>query len=196
MKMKLTSLALLAGVMASCGSPEKSVMDNIMTRTSVRAYTSEKISEEKIELLLRAGMAAPSAKNRQLWEFVVVDDRALLDSLASGLRYAKMLTQAPLAIVVCVRDHFVNEQGILCPHDCWQCDGAVAAQNILLAAHAYGLGAVYTAANDEQRASHVRSVLGIPAEVHPVCVIPIGYPAEKPEPKDKWKTEKIHRNIY
>lgn len=182
---------------ASCHSPKDIVLENMMTRTSVRAYTQEPVSAEDQELLLRAAMAAPCAKNRQLWEFVVVDQRSVLDSLASGLRYAKMLTSAPLAIAVCVRDTYVDRKsGDICPNGCWESDGAIAAQNILLEANALSLGAVYTAAQDDERSAWVRSVLGIPAEVHPVCVIAVGHPAEFPEPKDKWKPEKIHRNTY
>ncbi len=169
------------------------VMDNILTRTSVRAYTDQPVPDEMIETMLRAGMAAPTAMNRQPWEFVVVKDREILDSLAGRLKYAKMLVQAPLAIVVCAKTTItLNATGETVTNNFWVDDASAATENILLAAHALGLGAVWTAASDAERAGAVRQVLGIPAEISPLCVIPIGFPAENPEPKDKWKPEKIH----
>lgn len=173
------------------------VMDNILTRTSVRAYTDRAVPDEMIETMLRAGMAAPSAMNRQPWEFVVVKDREVLDSLAGRLKHAKMLVQAPLAIVVCAQKTFtLNSTGETVVNNFWVDDASAATENILLAAHALGLGAVWTAASDAERAGAVREVLGIPSEIAPLCVIPIGFPGENPEPKDKWKPEKIHHDRW
>ena len=157
------------------------VLDTIASRRSVRNYSDRPVTDELVDKLLRAAMAAPSAKNRQPWEFVVVREREVLDSLADGLPYAKMLFKAPLAIVVCAADE-----------QFWEQDCAAATENLLLAAEAMGLGAVWTAASDEERSAVVRNVLGIPAGVSPFCVIPIGFPAETTFPKDKWAPEKIH----
>lgn len=169
------------------------VMENILTRTSIRAYTDQSVPDEMIETMLRAGMAAPTAMNRQPWEFVVVKDREILDSLAGRLKYAKMLVQAPLAIVVCAKSTItLNATGETVTNNFWVDDASAATENILLAAHALGLGAVWTAASDAERSSAVRQILGIPADISPLCVIPIGFPGENPEPKDKWKPEKIH----
>ncbi len=169
----------------------QAVLDNIATRTSVRAYTDQEVSDEMIETLLRAGMAAPTAMNRQPWEFIVVRGREQLDPLAEKLRYAKMLAQAPLAIVVCAKTNITLADGTVVENNFWEHDASAATENILLAAHALGLGAVWTAASDD-RAPIVREALGIPADISPLAVIPIGYPAENPAPKDKWKPEKIH----
>lgn len=80
---------------------EQAVLDNIATRTSIRDYEARPVEKEKIEKMLRAAMAAPTAMNKQPWHFVVVDQRNVLDALAGTNPYAKMLKKAPLAIVVC-----------------------------------------------------------------------------------------------
>jgi len=184
--------------MASCNNQQDKaqiVLDCIMTRTSVRSYTSEKVDAETVEKLMKAAMAAPCSKNRQLWEFVVVDDRKVLDTLAAGLRYATMLTEAPLAIVVC-EDTFYEENGEKVFNQCWQQNTSAATENILLAAHAMGLGAVWTAAYDEERQTVVREALGITGSIMPLCVIALGWPDVQKAPKDKWKPEKVHYNRY
>lgn len=201
MKQILIALTIVAMAFTSCKQNEgvdatQAVLDNIAARTSVRAYTSEPVPEEMVETLLRAAMAAPSAMNRQPWEFVVVDDRAVLDSLAGKLRYAKMLVQAPLAIVVCAQTMITHQDGSQSENTLWEHDASAATQNILLAAKALGLGAVWTAAVDVERSTAVKEALNIPGTVMPLCVIPIGFPAEDPQPKDKWKPEKIHYNKW
>ena len=173
----------------------QAALNNIMTRVSVRSYTSEPVSDEMIEIMLRAGMAAPTAMNRQPWEFVVVNDRDTLDKLASELRYAKMLAEAPLAIVVCAETMLTLKDGTVVENNFWEHDASAATENILLAANALGLGAVWTAAIDD-RAEIVKKALGITGTIMPLCVIPIGHPAVDETPKDKWKPEKIHWNRW
>lgn len=201
MKRILIALTVIAMAFTSCKQSEtvdatQAVLDNIAARTSVRAYTSEPVPDEMVETLLRAAMAAPSAMNRQPWEFVVVNDRAVLDTLAGQLRYAKMLVQAPLAIVVCAETMITHRDGSQSENGLWEHDASAATQNILLAAKALGLGAVWTAASDPERSAVVKEALNIPGTIMPLCVIPIGFPAEDPEPKDKWKPEKIHYNKW
>lgn len=196
----LTGILAMATVSCKGTSQQKdaaagAVIDNIMTRTSVRAYTSDPVPAEAIETLLKAGMAAPTAMNSQPWEFVVVNDRDTLDKLAGSLRYARMLKGAPLAIVVCGHSTFTDRGGNVRENKFWVDDCSAASENILLAAHALGLGAVWTAAKDD-RAVIVREALGIPEDINPLNVIVIGYPAENPAPKDKWKPEKVHYNRY
>lgn len=141
-KIALLGVTLIA--MSACcnkgGNTADAVLDNIHSRKSVRQYTSEPVSEEQVETMLRAAMAAPSAVNFQPWRFVVVTERAKLDAMAEILPYAKMLKQSPLAIVVCGETVWMggNEN----PY--WQQDCAAATQNLLLAAEALGLGAVWT----------------------------------------------------
>lgn len=130
----------------------KAVLENISERKSVRKYLSKSVEEDKIDAMLKAGMAAPSGMDRRPWEFVVVTDRVALDSMAAKLPYAKMLTSVPLAIVVC---------GDTTLSSYWYLDCSAATQNILLAAEALGLGAVWTAAYPyEDRIDVVRQNTG------------------------------------
>lgn len=168
------------------------VLDTIASRRSIRAYSAEAVPDEMIEKMLRAAMAAPSAKNRQPWSYIVVKRRAKLDELAAGLKHARMLAGAPLAIVVCAEPMITLSDGTVVENEFWQQDAAAATENLLLAAEALGLGAVWTAASDRERRSIVAGALGIPDSVRPFCVIPIGFPAEQKYPKDKWAPEKIH----
>ena len=132
--MKATHLMtlLIFVAMTACNTQDRTgkfhtqdAMDAIFARTSIRSYQPQAVEEEKIELLLKAGMAAPSGKNVQPWELVVVDDRAALDTMAAALPYAKMLAQAPMAIVVC---------GDTTKSAYWYVDCSAVAENILLAA--------------------------------------------------------------
>jgi nitroreductase len=167
-----------------------SFLDVIFTRKSVRNYTGEVVSKENIEILLKAAMAAPSGRNQQPWAFIAITDPETLITLAEGLPYAKMLPEAGSAIVVC---------GYSAPHDrpgskdLWEQDCAAATENILLAAEALDLGSVWTAVHPyPDRQEFIRKILGIPAAIHPFCVIPVGYPTGKEQPKNKFDPKKIH----
>lgn len=173
---------------------EKSVLDNIATRTSIRDYAAQPVEKEKVAKLLRAAMAAPSAMNKQPWHFVVVDERSVLDALAEASPNAKMLAKAPLAIVVCGNMDNALEGG---GRDFWVQDASAASENLLLAAHALGLGAVWTGTYPSaERVAAVSKVLSLPANIIPLNTIVIGYPAENPQPKEKFKKENISYNAY
>ncbi|HNW58662.1 MAG TPA: nitroreductase family protein [bacterium] len=164
-------------------------LENLFSRKSVRHFTGAAVSREAIEILLRAGMAAPSAVNKQPWAFVAVTERALLDELAAGLPYAQMLGKAGAAIVVCglleKANAGIKEYVII---DC-----SAATENILLAAEAQGLGAVWTAAYPRpEREEWVRKVLALPENVIPFCVIPLGHPTGEDLAKNKFNPENIH----
>ncbi|MCB6973635.1 MULTISPECIES: nitroreductase family protein [Butyricimonas] len=166
----------------------KAVLENIAARKSVRKYLKKEVEEEKITAMLKAGMAAPSGMDRRPWEFVVVTDRAALDSMAASLPYAKMLAQAPMAIVVC---------GDSTRSSYWYVDCSAVTQNILLAAEALGLGAVWTAAYPyEDRIGVVRKYTAMPEQFVPLCIIPVGYPDGPQKAKDKYDESKIHRNKF
>ncbi len=172
------------------GSERNQTMETIMSRHSVREFTGEKVGRDTLETLLRAAMAAPSAVNVQPWSFLAITDGAILAKLESRLPYAKMLGKAGSAIVVCGlpgKDETFAKQY-------WQVDCAAAAENILLAAHALGLGAVWTAVHpDPERIRSVRETCGIPESVVPLAVIPVGVPA-KPDyaPRGKYRSENVH----
>lgn len=182
-------------MMTSCndGTADKKIqtqdaIENILSRKSVRKYLAKPVEKEKVQLLLKAGMAAPSGKDTRPWEFIVVTDRAALDSMAAALPYAKMLTSAPMAIVVC---------GDTAKSFYWYLDCSAAAQNILLAAEALGLGAVWTAAYPyDDRMGVVSRYTALPQQIKPLCVIPVGYPAMPHSPKDKWDETRIHEDKY
>lgn len=192
----ISIIAIILTIMAtSCnnGNSDSKIqtqdaIENIMSRKSVRKYLPKPVEKEKVQTLLRAGMAAPSGKDVRPWEFVVVTDRAALDSMAAALPYAKMLTGAPMAIVVC---------GDTTRSSYWYLDCSAATQNILLAAEALELGAVWTAAYPyDDRMAVVSRYTALPEHIKPLCVIPVGYPAMPHSPKDKWDASKVHENKF
>ena len=207
-KITFVAALLAASLVASCQQPAQesapSALDVIMSRTSIRSFTGEAVSQEQLETILKAGMAAPTAMNSQPWRFVVVTDKETIANVfASGFR-GEMFTQAGAVIVVCGQSTVMRkpfgqpdapeqEQ----PNMFWYEDCSAAAENILLAAHALGLGAVWTAGYPAmERVAPIAEALGIPENVIPLCVIPVGVPAENPEPKDKWIPENIHWNKW
>ncbi len=172
---------------------DASRIDLILNRRSVRDYTPEPVSEALLDRLLRAGMSAPTAKNTQPWSFVVVTGRQALDQLAEGLPFGKMLPKAQAAIVVCAMPELANNRS----PELAVVDATCASQNILLAAEALGLGSVWVAAYPyDDRMAHVAAVLGIPREVLPLCVLPLGYPVAIKPPIDKYKPERIHHGRW
>lgn len=194
----MLTLAMMTGVAkaetkckSNCNDSCKSevILESIMTRTSIRRYTDQPVEKETVEKLLRAGMAAPTAVNRQPWHFVAITSREKLDELAGTARNGGMLRQAPLAIVVCGdMDKAMTGKG----QAFWIQDCSAATENILLAAHALGLGAVWTGVYPmDERVAEVSKVLSLPQNIVPLCTIIVGYPAEQPKPKDKWKPENV-----
>lgn len=200
LSMAAAAVAILA---ASCAqAPEASsshddapvcdsaaVITNIMTRTSIRQFTDSPIPTATMETILHAGMAAPTAMNKQPWEFVVVTDRAILDSLITAHPYSNLKT-ATAAIIVCGNmQKAIDGNG----RPFWIQDCSAATENILLAAHACGLGAVWCGVYpSKERVEAVSSVLGLPSYVEPLSLVAMGYPADSPEPKDKWNPEAVH----
>ena len=204
--MKLYRIMMLAAVVmaAACCAPKAqeasgpSAIDTIMSRKSVRTYTDQALTDDQIETLLRAAMAAPTGMNAQPWRFVVVRDQAVKDELA-GPR-GGMVSQAPCVIVVCgettmSRPPFGQQGGepVAMENPLWPEDCAAATENLLLAAEAIGLGAVWTGCYPlPDRQPAVKAALGLPDNVEPFAVVPVGYPAGDDQPKDKWKPENIH----
>ena len=173
---------------------QEAALENIMTRVSVRQFTGEKISDEQIDILLRAAMAAPSAINKQPWAFVVVTDEALIAKLGEALPYSRCSNKPACAFIPC-GDLSKAIEGEMAAF--WINDVSAATENLLLAAHAMGLGAVWTGLHpDMNRATMVQQMLGLPEHIIPLCVVPVGVPAEQPEVKDKYKPENIHFNKW
>lgn len=173
---------------------QKSTVDVIFSRKSVRHFIPGNIGNDTLELLVKCGMAAPSAMNRQPWKFIIVNDKKVMQQLCDSLPYAKMLANAAAAIIVCGD---LSKAGQGKASEYWIQDCSAATQNILLAVESMGLGAVWTGVYpNEQRTAAVKKIVGIPAHVIPLNVIPVGYPKGDEQPKDKWKKENLHWNLY
>jgi nitroreductase len=165
----------------------------ILSRRSIRKYQNRPIEDELIERLIRAGMSAPSAHNEQPWHFVVIKDRAILDEIPKFHPYAKMLSEAPVAISVCA-DHALEKDPTA---GYWIQDCSAATQNILLAAHALGLGACWLGIHPrEKRKTELRKLLHLPESVEAFSVIALGYPAEDKKPSASFTPDRIHQNQW
>ena len=192
---KLLFLALAGIVFAGCSQNDQSmkqanVIENIKTRVSVRQFTGEKIAETQIRTLLECAMSAPSAINRQPWAFVVITDDALLAKLGEALPFSRCGNGAACAFVMC-GDLTKALEGEA--QNFWVNDVSAATENLLLAAHAMGLGAVWTGVHPSmERAKEVQELLGLPEHIIPMCIVPVGVPAEQPAVKDKFNRENIH----
>jgi nitroreductase len=183
------------GVPAAIKVPKgtQDALTAILTRRSIRDYTPHPVAEELIKLLLEAGMAAPSAFGERSTEFVVVNDRKILDEIFKVNPKALQLKKATVAIVVCGNQAKEKFRG----QGYWQLDGAVASENILIAAHALGLGAVWTAIYPyPDRIPKVQKLLNLPAEVMPLNVIPVGFPAEKKVRENLYDAGRVHTNKW
>ena len=169
-------------------------MKEIFERRSIRRYTGAPVSEEQIDLLLRAAMCAPSARNARPWEFMIITDRDLLDKIADVHPYAKMLKTAPCAIIVCALPErsASDASGGYFQQDC-----AAATQNILLQAVSMGLGSVWCGVYPRpERIKSIRELLCLPEHVIPFNVIAVGYPDEEPRPMEKYDKSIIHKNKW
>ena len=195
---KFILFAVTAMLLVGCNQQpkvmENQAIQNILTRVSVREFTGEKISEAQLDTLLRAAMSAPSAINKQPWAFIVVTDEAKIAELGKALPYSRCSNHPAVAIIPCgdLSKAIPGEMSAF-----WVNDVSAATENLLLAAHAMGLGAVWTGLHpDMNRAKMVQEMLGLPEHIIPLCVVPVGVPAEQPEVKDKYKPENIHYNQW
>jgi len=159
----------------------------------VRHFRPDKVNIQDLQEIVRAGMAAPTARNMQAWEFLILDDEKLLKKLADALPYAKMLANVNAAIVVLGDASVKSPSG----HTYWLQDTCAATQNILLAVEALKLGAVWTALYPyDERMQPVIDACQIPEHLIPLNIIPIGVPTGEDSSKDKYKPEKIHVNQW
>ena len=163
----------------------------IMGRRSIRRYEDRTVEDETIDTLVKAGMAAPSAGNQQSWRFIVVTDRDRLDKLADASPFAGLLERAPLAIVVCGDTSAEKHQGF------WLQDCAAATENMLIAAHALGLGAVWLGFYPvEERVEGVRKICKLPDVLVPFSIVALGYPSEEKPPADRYNAEYVKRETW
>lgn len=165
------------------------VFEAVHHRRSIRKYTDAPVSDETVETLLKAAMSAPSAGNAQPWQFVVITDREILNRVPDVHPYAAMAKQAPVGILICGDLRLEKYPGN------WVADCSAATQNLLLAAHASGLGAVWTGVYPQQdRIEGFRKLLGLPDQVIPLAFVPVGYPDQRLMPEDRFRKDRIHRN--
>ena len=166
-------------------------MEAIRTRRSIRKFTARPVERELVMELIEAAMYAPSAGNEQPWQFLVINDRAILDEVPHINPNAAMAREASVAILVCGDLTLEKFQGF------WVQDCSAAAQNLLLAAHAKGLGAVWTGIHPmEDRVEKMRNLLGLPDHIIPLALIPVGYPNKKVAPESRFKKDRIRFNKW
>jgi len=167
------------------------IMEALRTRRSIRKFEDRPVPGETVRQVLDAAMMAPSAGNAQPWQFVVVDDRALLEDVAAIHPFVKMAPQAPLGILVCGDLSKEKYAGY------WVQDCSAAMQNLLLAAHGLGLGAVWTGVHPmEDRVAAYRKLFNLPGHVIPLGFAPLGWPAQAPASRSRFLEDRIHHNTY
>ena len=182
--------AIAAASFASANAQTEAALQNIMTRTSVRKFKQQPVEDAKIEALLRAGMASPTSGDMQPWHFVVLKEKKDIERYAASNKYhAEDIKKTPLFIFVCADTTRMAEgQG----KELWVQDLSAASENILLAAHAMGLGACWTTIYPiQKKVAGISRTLKLPANLIPLNGIIIGYPDEPLQPKDKWDEKKI-----
>jgi nitroreductase len=166
-------------------------VDAIFTRRSIRKYLPKTVTCDLLENILKAGMNAPSAGNEQPWHFITIDKHSLLQKISEIHPYAKMLKDAPFAILVC------GDLSVLKFKDLWVQDCSAASENMLLAAHDLGLGAVWIGVFPaENLVREVRSILNIPQHIVPFSIIGIQHPAEEKTGRLRYDKSKVHTNSW
>jgi nitroreductase len=166
-------------------------MKEIFERRSIRKYTNQKISDQDLKELLKAAMAAPSAGNQQPWEFIIVTDREILNSITRIHPYSQMLREAALAIIVCADLAKEIHTGY------WVQDCAAATENILIEAKHLGLGSVWLGVYPrEDRVTGIKKLFNLPEKVMPLSIVSIGYPAEEKGPSNRYDESRIHINKW
>lgn len=199
--MKRLTLALISGILLISCAPtntesmkQEQFIQLIQTRVSVRQFTGEKISNEQIQTLLHCAMAAPTAMNKQPWAFIVITEDSLLQQMGQAFPFSRCGNGAACAFVMC------GDMGKALPGEgqgFWINDVSAATENLLLAAHAMGLGAVWTGVYPStDRTPQVQQMLGLPENILPMCIVPVGVPAEQPEIKNKFCEDNIHYNRW
>lgn len=163
-------------------------LEAIMTRRSIRSFHDTPVSAAQLQTLLAAAMNAPSAGDGRPWHFVVTTDRGQLDALADAVDGGNaMFRQAQAAILICLDESLEKFKGFA-PQDC-----ACAAQNLQLAAHELGLGTVWIAViGIPSRVAGCRAVLGVPEQVTPFALFPLGVPAESLPAENRFDSSRVH----
>lgn len=185
---------VLASGLSVAQTEMNQTLETIFNRSSIRSYSDKQVEKDQIMTLLRAGMSAPSAVNKQPWEFIVIDDKDLMGKIGDEFKNAGMVKKASCAIIVC-GDMNLTLGGDV--QEFWVQDCSAATENILLAAHSMGLGAVWCGVYpNPERVEALKNLLSLPDNIVPLNIIPIGVREKEQEPKDKWKEDRIHWNKW
>lgn len=167
------------------------LIEGIFTRRSIRKYKKGQITQDQIDTLLKAAMYAPSARNQQPWHFIVITDRDIINKIMLVHPYAKMLSEAQIAILVC------GDKNLELSKDYWVVDCSAATENILLAAHGLGLGAVWLGLHPrEERKDAIKEIFKLPINVEPLSLISVGIPDEQKSDPNRFKPERVHYNSW
>jgi nitroreductase len=166
-------------------------LEAILTRRSVRKYRPDPVPETLLHNLLKAAMNAPSAGNERAWQFLVINQRSLLDQIPSIHPHAQMLTEVPLAIVICGDLSREQHPG------CWVQDCSAATENLLLAAHDQGLGTVWIGIYPrEERMTSLQELVHLPGNIIPFSLVPVGYPDETKPHEDRFDLSRVRYNRW
>ena len=164
-------------------------ISTIHNRKTVRDFTDKPVPEELLMVLVKAGMAAPTAVNSQPWEFIVVKDKSKMKKLAESLQFSRMLDSATAAILVCTSPNKTKDKDV----NYAIIDATLASENILLAAESLGLGGAWVAIFPKESViDYIRSEFDIPENIIPLNIIPLGYPVGNEKPKNKYNSDVIH----
>jgi nitroreductase len=166
-------------------------LEALKTRRSIRKYTDNKIPEDLIKELINYAMYSPSAFDYQPWHFIVIDKKEIFDKILTAAAHAEMIKEASHAVILCGDRKLEENIGLLIQ------DISAATQNLLLAAHTYGLGAVWVGIYPfEEIVNGIKDVFNLPDNIIPVSMAVIGYPAETPEQPERYKKERVHINKW
>jgi Nitroreductase len=163
----------------------------IFERRSIRHYTNQPVAEDLVVKILKAGMAAPSAGNAQPWQFIIINERELMDEIPKFHPYSQMLKEASVAIAVCGDLTLEKYPGF------WVQDCSAAMENMLLMAVELALGSVWLGVYPmEERIRGVKRLLNLPENVIPLGIMPLGYPVETKERIERFDETRVHRNHW
>lgn len=169
------------------------LLQGLMTRRSVRQFARNRsVPKQDMKEILEAAMYAPSGRNTQPWEFIVVDDKELCKKIIEIHPYSVHLNDSGLAVIVC------GDLKAQMDEDYWSVDCAAATENLLLACHAKGLGSCWCSIYpNKERLTKFSNLLNLPPRIQPFSLVVIGYPSTEPkQPNDRYKPSKIHHNGY
>jgi nitroreductase len=173
---------------------ENETIDSIYNRRSIRSYSDKVLDKVTIEKLINAAVQAPSAVNKQTWDFVVITEQSIKDKISDEITYSKMVKDAPAAILVCGN---LDKALPGLAQDFWIQDCSSATTNLLLAAHSLELGAVWTGIYPmQERIDFYKDLINLPENIIPFALIAVGYP-EKEYPTKKYRlVDQIHYNKW